>query len=277
MKVPRALEPLIRDGLIDEVVRPLMAGKEASVYVVVSQGEVCCAKAYKDAEHRSFRNRANYQEGRSVRSSRQARAMRKGSRFGKQELEEDWQNAEVDALFRLAEAGVRVPRPLNFSSGVLLMELVVDADGEVAPRLNDITLSEEKARSYHQTLLRDVVKMLCVGLVHGDLSEYNVLVDANGPVIIDLPQAVDAAANNNASRMLRRDVRNLSAYFGRFAPELGTMDFGREIWELYERGKLTPDSELTGRFRAPQRLANVGNVLRDIDDARRAAARRRPG
>lgn len=274
MRVPRQLQPIVSDGLIDEVVRPLMTGKEASVYLVVAHGELCCAKAYKDASQRSFKNRADYQEGRRTRNSRRGRAMQRGSKFGKREQEDDWQNAEVDALYRLAAAGVRVPRPLGFSHGVLVMELITGDDGDVAPRLNDVALEPEVARSYFKSLLADVVKMLCAGLVHGDLSEYNVLVAADGPVIIDLPQVIDAAANNNAPKMLRRDVSNLGAYFSQFAPELGTPDYGREIWQLYQKGKLLPDTKLTGRYEHPTKKADVGSVLQDIDDAREDAQRR---
>ena len=220
MKTPKSLEPLVRDGLVDEVIRPLKSGKEASVYVVLSEGEIRCAKVYKEANKRGFHKQALYQEGRKVRNSRQARAMEKNTRFGRKQQEEVWQNAEVDALYRLASVGVRVPKPYNFVEGVLLMELVTDAEGAAAPRLNDLMLSKEEALDYHAQLIKEVVRMLCAGLVHGDLSEFNVLVDSQGPVIIDLPQAVDAAANNNAASMLGRDVNNMAAYFGRFAPEL---------------------------------------------------------
>ena len=277
MKVPPQLQPLMDDGIIDEVLRPLTAGKEAAVYVVIAQGRVCCAKVYKDAANRSFRQRATYQEGRRVQNTRRARAMDRGSRYGKRELEAEWQNAEVDALRVLSAAGVRVPRPLNFTGGVLLMELITDANGDVAPRLTDQTPSPETARAYHRSLIGDVAKMLCAGLIHGDLSEYNILVDADGPVIIDLPQAVDAAANNSARRMLRRDVDNLAAYFGRFAPELAQSDYGREIWQLYQSGALHPTTELTGRYRQPKRKANLKGVLAEIDDARKDAERRREG
>ncbi|MDO9269965.1 MAG: PA4780 family RIO1-like protein kinase [Methylobacter sp.] len=275
MKTPKSIEPLVRDGLVDEVIRPLKSGKEAAVYVVLSEGEIRCAKVYKDVNQRGFHKQAQYQEGRKVRNSRQARAMEKNSRFGRQQQEEVWQNAEVDALYRLAAAGVRVPQPYNFVEGVLLMELVTDEHGSAAPRLNDLELSREQALEYHGLLIKEVVRMLCVGLVHGDLSEYNILVDANGPVIIDLPQAVDAAANNNAARMLERDVDNLADYFGRFAPELLTTEYGKEIWKLYETGDLTPQVELTGRFKASSKVADVGSIMREINDARDEAIRRR--
>jgi len=276
MKPPKSLESLIRDGLVDEVIRPLKSGKEASVYVVLSGGEIRCAKVYKEANQRNFRQAAEYTEGRKVRNSRQARAMQKGTRYGRNEQETAWQNAEVDALYRLAGAGVRVPRPHCFVDGVLLMELVTDSDGNAAPRLNDLVLSDTQAREYHSALVRQVVRMLCAGIIHGDLSEYNVLLGRDGPVIIDLPQAVDAAGNNNACRMLERDVDNLAAYFGRFAPDLLTTDYGKEIWALYESLALRPEVELTGRYERNQKLADVGSVLQEIDAARdEELARRR--
>jgi RIO kinase 1 len=275
MKIPKSIEPLVQDGLIDEVIRPLKSGKEAAIYVVLSEGEIRCAKVYKEANKRGFHSQAQYQEGRKVRNSRQARAMEKSSKFGRQQQEEMWQNAEVDALYRLASAGVRVPKPYNFVDGVLLMELVTDIHGNAAPRLNDLELSREQALEYHGLLIKEVVRMLCAGLVHGDLSEYNILVDADGPVIIDLPQAVDAAANNNAARMLERDVDNLADYFGRFAPELLTTQYGKEIWKLYETGNLTTQTELTGRFQADHKKADVRSVMREIKDAREEAMRRR--
>lgn len=268
MKCPKSIEPLIRDGLVDEVLRPLKSGKEASVYVVLAGGEIRCAKVYKEANQRGFRKAAQYTEGRKVRNSRQARAMEKGSRYGRKEQEDAWQNAEVNALYRLAGAGVRVPRPHCFVDGVLLMELVTDAAGNAAPRLNDLELTDSDARRYHAMLINQVVRMLCAGLIHGDLSEYNVLVDAQGPVIIDLPQAVDAAGNNNAERMLERDVDNLTVYFGRFAPDLLSTDYGKEIWELYSNSELRPDSTLTGRFERSEVPADVEGVLREVDAAR---------
>lgn len=275
MRIPRSIEPLVRDGLVDKVIRSLKSGKEAAVYVVVSEGEVRCAKVYKEADKRSFHQQAQYQEGRKVRNSRRARAMAKRTGYGRKEQEAAWQSAEVDALFRLCAVGVRVPKPYSFVEGVLLMELVVDDNGEVAPRLNDLELTGAQARAYHSMLLVQVVRMLCAGLVHGDLSEYNVLVGSDGPVIIDLPQVVDAAGNNNACRMLERDVSNLTTYFGRYAPELRATDYGKEIWKLYESGTLHPQTELTGRFERSATPADVGSVLRDIEDARDEAENRR--
>ena len=275
MKTPKSLEPLVRDGLVDEVIRPLKSGKEAAVYVVLSEGQIRCAKVYKEANKRGFHKQALYQEGRKVRNSRQARAMEKNTRFGRKQQEEVWQNAEVDALYRLAAAGVRVPQPYNFVEGVLLMELVADEHGAAAPRLNDLELTSEQALEYHGILIKEVVRMLCAGIVHGDLSEFNVLVDTHGPVIIDLPQAVDAAANNNAARMLERDVNNLAAYFGRFAPELLATSYGKEIWKIYESGNLTPDVKLTGHFKGSNKQADVNSIMREINDARDDAIRRK--
>jgi len=269
MKTPKKFELLVQNGFVDEVVCQLMSGKEAEVYVVQTQGELRCAKVYKDSANRSFSKQAQYQEGRKVKNSRQARAMGKHTKFGRKEQEGAWQNAEVDALRRLAAAGVRVPRIFNYVGGVLLMELVVDLNGNNAPRLNDVTLTREQARDYHRALLTQIVLMLCAGLVHGDLSEYNVLVGSDGLVIIDLPQAIDAAGNNNAARMLERDVANMTAYFGQYAPELLTTDYGREIWKLYATGALTPDAVLTGRFEQSSKLADVPGVMREVDAARR--------
>lgn len=275
MKSPKRLQSLIDEGLVDEVVRQLMSGKEATVYVVRRGGETLCAKVYKEATQRSFRQAVDYTENRKVRNSRQARAMAKGTRFGRQATEAAWQSAEVDALYRLAAAGVRVPKPHNFCDGVLLMDLVSDEHGDAAPRLNDVVFTPEQARAHHATLLKEVVRMLCAGVVHGDLSEFNILLGDDGPVIIDLPQAVDAAGNNHAQRMLLRDVANLRGFFGRFAPELLDTDYGHEIWDLYRRGILDPAVALTGRFEHETGAVDVGNVMREIDDARDEEAARR--
>ncbi len=267
MKIPKRIEPLVEAGLVDSVSRQLTSGKEAMIYVVVSGGETRCAKVYKEADRRAFRQSVDYTEGRRVKNSRRARAMEKGSRYGRKAKEEAWRSAEVDALLRLAAAGVRVPRPHNFIDGVLLMELVTDADGRPAPRLNDIVLEPEHAREVHRLVLREVVRMLCAGVVHGDLSEYNVLLGTEGPVVIDLPQAVDAAGNAHAGAMLERDVANLASYFGRFAPELLETQYGKEIWALYQSGKLHPEVELTGHFRREEKPVDVDGVIRVVDDA----------
>lgn len=268
MKPPQRLQSLIEEGLIDTVVRQLMSGKEAMVYVVRCGAETRCAKVYKELTQRSFRQAVDYTENRKVKNSRKARAIAKGSRFGRKAQESAWQSAEVDALYRLAAAGVRVPTPHNFLDGVLLMELVTDANGDAAPRLNDVDLTAEQAREHHGALLPQVVRMLCAGMVHGDLSEFNILLGADGPVIIDLPQAVDAAGNNHAKRMLLRDVENLRNFFGRFAPELQSTAFGPEIWDLYERGALYPEVALTGHFEHDTSEVDVDAVVAVIDDAR---------
>jgi RIO kinase 1 len=275
MKTPKRLQSLVEEGLIDTVVRQLMSGKEATVYVVRCGEETRCAKIYKEATERSFRQAVDYTENRKVKNTRQARAMAKGTRFGRQASEAAWQSAEVDALYRLAGAGVRVPKPHNFCDGVLLMELVTDAQGDAAPRLNDVLFTPEEARAHHATLIEEVVRMLGAGVVHGDLSEFNILLAADGPVIIDLPQAIDAAGNNHAQRMLLRDVDNLRDFFGHFAPDLLPTAYGPEIWDLYERGMLRPGVPLTGHFEQKTGIADVGGVLREIDDARAEESARR--
>ena len=268
MKIPKRLQPLLEDGLIDGVVRQLMSGKEAMVFVVRCGDETRCAKVYKEADKRSFRQAVDYTENRKTKNTRAARAMAKGTRFGRKAQEAAWQSAEVDALYRLAAAGVRVPKPYNFHEGVLLMELVADEHGEAAPRLNDLDFTPDEARTHHASLIREVVRMLCAGVVHGDLSEFNILVGADGPVIIDLPQAVDAAGNNHAPRMLERDVANLRNYFGRFAPELLTTNYGKELWALFEAGALLPDTPLTGAFHRVEKAVDLESVMQEIEDAR---------
>jgi RIO kinase 1 len=269
MKIPKRIQPLVEEGLVDDVIRQLMSGKEAIVYVVRCGGEIRCAKVYKEAQQRNFRQAAAYQEGRKVKNSRQARAMEKGSRYGRKMQEEVWQSAEVDALYRLATAGVRVPQAYGCFEGVLLMELVTDAAGDVAPRLHDVALTPALALDYHTRLLREIVLMLLAGVIHGDLSEYNILIDSAGPVIIDLPQAVDAAGNSNASAMLQRDVANITNYLSAFAPELAASEYGKEIWALYQAGQLHADTPLSGRVAVDNRPADVGNVMREIDRVRR--------
>jgi RIO kinase 1 len=274
MKIPKGLQPLIDDGMIDAVVRRLKSGKEASVFIVACGDELRCAKVYKEAENRGFHKLAQYQEGRKTRNSRDARAMGKRGRHGRRVQEAEWKNAEVDALFRLANAGVRVPKPYLVHEGVLLMELVRDAHGDPAPRLNDVAVSADQARDWHAFMIRQIVRMLCVGLIHGDLSEFNVLLDVDGPVIIDLPQAVNAAGNNNAFAMLERDVNNMRSSFGRSAPDLLDTEYAREIWALYEAGELRPDSVLTGRFARDTSTPDVTGVLTHIEDERREAEER---
>jgi len=275
MKTPAALQPLIDDGVIDEVLLSLKSGKEATVYVVRSGTQMRCAKVYRNMAQRSFQKRAQYQEGRKVRGSRQARAISKSTSFGRSEQEAAWKNAEVDALYQLVAAGVRVPRPHGYFDGVLIMELVTDMDGNPAPRLGEVELSPETAREYHDFLIRQVVRMLCIGLIHGDLSEFNVLVAPDGPVIIDLPQVVNAAGNNAALAMLQRDVNNLRATLGRFAPELLASEFAREMWSLLEQGELRPDSELSGVFAPDETVVDPDNVMIVIDDAREEEIQRR--
>jgi RIO kinase 1 len=274
MKIPKRLEPLIEDGLIDSVVRQLMSGKEAMVFVVRCGEETRCAKIYKEANKRSFRQAVDYTENRKTKNSRQARAMAKGTRYGRQAQEEAWQSAEVDALYRLAAAGVRVPRPYNFHEGVLLMELVTDEEGNAAPRLNDLQFTAEVALTYHHSLMIEVVRMLIAGVVHGDLSEFNILLGSEGPVIIDLPQALDAAGNNHAASMLERDVNNLTNYFGQFAPELLGKEYGKEIWSLFEHGDLHSGVNLTGHFVPSGKPVDLDGVMREIDDTRAEEAAR---
>ena len=264
MKIPARLLPLLEEGLIDEVLSRLMSGKEADVFVVRCGSEIRCAKVYKEAAKRSFKQAVLYQEGRKSRSSRRARAMEKGSKFGRAQQEETWHNAEVDALRKLAAAGVRVPTPYACVDGVLLMELVTDGEGDVAPRLSEVILTEEQALEDHAALIGYVLKMLCAGIVHGDLSEFNILVDDYGPVIIDLPQAVDAAANNNAESMLMRDVNKLRDYYSQFAPTLATTHYAKEMWALFEAGELTPTSQLTGLYEDDADDADVDSVMREI-------------
>jgi RIO kinase 1 len=267
MKIPKRIQPLVEDGLVDEVITQLMSGKEATVYIVRCGDVIRCAKVYKEANKRSFKKAAQYQEGRKGRNSRRSRAMEKGSKYGREQQEQAWHNAEVDALYKLDAAGVRVPHPFGCFDGVLLMELVTDLDGDVAPRLNDVEMTADEAVKQHKIMMGYVAKMLCAGIVHGDLSEFNVLLDDQGPVIIDLPQAVDASANNNAKSMLLRDVDNMSQYYGQFAPELKQTRYAQEMWALYEKAELTPDIVLLGTFKDTSKAADVGAVIHEINAA----------
>jgi len=275
MKIPRRIQPLVDDGLVDEVIRPLMSGKEADVFAVRCGAEIRCAKVYKEAQKRGFKHAVRYQEGRKVRNSRRARAMEKGSRFGRDQQEQAWQNTELDALHKLTSAGVRVPQPYGCFDGVLLMELIIDGEGREAPRLSDVSLSSEQARADHAVMMRYVTRMLCAGLVHGDLSEFNVLVDEQGPVIIDLPQVINAAANNNAARFFARDVNNITAYYGLYAPELLATRYDGEIWSLFEAGELQPECELSGVYQEDTRLADVDSLMYEIEAVKAEEMERR--
>jgi RIO kinase 1 len=277
VKIPAGLQSLVDDGKVDSVLRQLKSGKEAAVYIVICGGQMRCAKVYKDAQRRGFHKLAAYTEGRKARGSRDARAMARRGRHGREVQEAEWKNAEVTALYRLANAGVRVPAPHGVYDGVLLMELVADAQGAPAPRLNEVDMTPEQARLWHRFMIAQIVGMLCVGLIHGDLSDYNVLLGAGGPVIIDLPQAVNAASNNNAFSMFERDVNNMRTAFARAAPELLETQYAHEIWRLYQATQLKPDSALTGQFKHNQAAADLGAVFDQIDDARREAEARQRG
>jgi RIO kinase 1 len=277
VKTPAALQALIDDGVIDAVLRPLKSGKEASVYVVRSHDEVRCAKVYKDMATRSFKQRTQYQEGRKVRGSREARAVGKASKYGRKQQEVAWKNTEVDALYQLRDAGLRVPKPHGYFHGVLVMELVTDAEGYSAPRLCEVELTAVQALAFHAVLMRQVVGMLCCGLIHGDLSAFNVLVGPDGPVVIDFPQVVSAAGNNAARAMLLRDVNNLTASLGRWAPELLDTWYGEEIWAKFAAGTLMPESELTGRFEHDESSVDLDSVREAIENARQEGLIREQG
>ena len=277
MRVPTGLQALVDEGMVDHVLGQLQSGKEAFVYVVECGDEVRCAKVYKDSDRRSFRTATDYREGRRSRGSRDARAAGRRSRHGREVQESQWKNAEVEALYKLADAGVRVPVPHGVHDGVLLMELVCDESGEPAPRIGEIDITRAQALLWHDFMIRQIVRMLCAGIIHGDLSEYNVLLDADGPVIIDLPQAVNASGNNNAFRLLARDGDNMRTTFSRAAPELAETQFAVEIWDLYEGGELQPDTVLTGRHSRVEEAADVDAVLDQIDEARREAEARELG
>lgn len=276
MRVPQSLQSLVDMGIIEEVVRPLMSGKEAQVYLVVAGGQERVAKVYKEADQRSFKQRSDYTDGRKVRNSRDRRAMSKGTRHGRAKDEAAWRSAEVDVIYRLREAGVRVPAPYNFMDGVLVMELVTDEDGRPAPRLGDLALSPEETREIHDHVLQEVVRMLCAGVVHGDLSDFNILMGADGPVIIDFPQSVDPSSNGNARALLMRDVENLQIFLSR-ATRGPRLPYAQEMWALYERNELTPHTRLKGTFQGDRRPVDTKEVLGLIGEAERDARRRRQG
>ncbi len=275
MRVPDELSALADDGVIDEVLRPLMSGKEAQVYLVVSQGRECVAKVYKDAQKRSFKNRADYTEGRSVRNSRDQRAMAKRSRHGREQDEAAWRSTEVDTIYRLQSAGVSVPVPYSFVDGVLVMELVTDHTGSPAPRLGDVDFDPREATEIYHALIQEVVRMLCAGVVHGDLSEFNVLLAERGPVVIDFPQAIDASKNQNARALLVRDVENLHRFHARYVPNAPKLPYAQEMWALFEQNRLTPDTRLSGRFATAHTRVDTRAVMSLIGDANRDESRRR--
>ncbi len=273
MKWPESLAALVDYGIVDEVVRPLMSGKEAEVFLVRCGDEARVAKVYKAAQERSFRQRADYTEGRRTRNSRDQRAVQKRTRHGREQDEAAWRVSEVERIHRLRGAGVRVPEPHEFVDGVLVMELVQDAQGRPAPRLGDVELSREEAVAIYDRLIREVVRMLAADLVHGDLSEFNVLLGADGPVIIDFPQSVDPAHNRNARTLLLRDVENLHRFVRRHAPGHRIRRLGEEMWQLYEKGKLEPDTALRGTYRAARGTTDTRAVMALIEDAKRDAGR----
>jgi len=265
MKIPKRIEPLKEEGLVDSVICQLMSGKEAMIYVVRSGDDIRCAKVYKESNRRNFHQSSSYTEGRKTRNSRRARAIDKGSRYGRSMQEEAWQSTEVDMLCRLAASGISVPKFYNFFAGVLLMELITDSDGDAAPRLSNVILTRELALQYFHDLLNQAVRMLCVGIIHGDLSHYNILLGCTGPVIMDLPQAITADKNNGAARLFKRDINNLTTYFSRYVPELSDTDYGSEIWFNYKHNKLRPEMALSGKAVADNKPVNVDGVLHAIN------------
>jgi RIO kinase 1 len=275
MRIPDSLAPLFDYGIVEEVVRPLMSGKEAQIYVVVSGGKQCVAKVYKEAQNRTFKHRAEYTEGRKVRNSRDQRAIQKRSKHGRAQDEAAWRSTEVDMIHRLHAAGVRVPVPMHFIDGVLIMELITDADGNPAPRLADLVFDPAGAQAMYERLIREVIRMLCAGVVHGDLSDFNVLVGADGPVLIDFPQSVDTAHNANARKLLLRDVENMHRFLGQFVPNARRLPYAEEMWDLFQQNAITPETRLTGRYRPSERRADTHAVLEAIQDANYDERKRR--
>ena len=238
------LDLLLSEGILDEVLGRLKSGKEAEVFRVVYRGQVVAAKVYKDRIQRSFQHNVAYKEGRKVRNSRTQRAIDKGSRFGRDEAEDAWKSSEAGTLQLLHRQGVRVPTPVLFYEGVLLMELVLDADGDTAPRLIEAAIEPEQASAIYRDLRGQIIKVLCCDLIHGDLSPYNVLLGTAGPTIIDFPQAISAAHNSQSEGFFQRDFENIFNFFAELDRRLlAQRGDGREIWRAYARRELSPDYE----------------------------------
>ncbi|MBZ0234860.1 MAG: hypothetical protein K8M05_21210 [Deltaproteobacteria bacterium] len=235
------LDVLIADGVIDEVLGRLKSGKEADISLVRRGTDVIAAKVYKDRATRSFKNNSDYREGRKVRNSRTQRAIDRGGRFGRDAAEQAWKSAEADALYKLVGSGVRVPEPVMFYEGVLLMDLVRDAEGRPAPRLIDVAIQREAAMGVYADLVAQMIAMLCHDLIHGDLSPYNILASAHGPTIIDFPQVVSAAHSSRAEYFFLRDFDNVVRFLAGFDPSLAVHAAdGRAIWRAYVSRELTP-------------------------------------
>ncbi|MBA3462335.1 MAG: hypothetical protein H0T46_20405 [Deltaproteobacteria bacterium] len=235
------LDVLIADGVIDEVLGRLKSGKEADISLVRRGGEVIAAKVYKDRSTRSFKNNSDYKEGRKVRNSRTQRAIDSGGRFGRDAAEQAWKSAEADALYKLRGTGVRVPEPVMFYEGVLLMTVVCDAAGQPAPRLIDVAIERDAAIAIYADLVSQMIAMLCGDLIHGDLSPYNILAAADGPTIIDFPQVVSAVHSSRAEFFFLRDFDNVVRFLAGFDPSLAVHSAdGRAIWRAYVSRELTP-------------------------------------
>jgi len=235
------LDVLIADGVIDEVLGRLKSGKEANISLVRRGEAVIAAKVYKDRSTRSFKNNSDYKEGRKVRNTRTQRAIDRGGQFGRDAAEQAWKSAEADALYKLAGTGVRVPEPVMFYEGVLLMDLVCDAEGRPAPRLIDVAIERDAAIGIFADLVAQMISMLCCDLIHGDLSPYNILAAAEGPTIIDFPQVISAVHSSRAEYFFLRDFDNIVRFLAGFDPSLAvhTAD-GRAIWRAYVSRELTP-------------------------------------
>ncbi|MBS1121486.1 MAG: hypothetical protein H6Q90_3714 [Deltaproteobacteria bacterium] len=235
------LDLLVADGVIDEVLGRLKSGKEANISLVRRGDQTFAAKVYKDRATRSFKNNTEYKEGRKVRNTRTQRAMDSGGQFGRDAAEQEWKSAEADALFKLHGTGVRVPTPIMFYEGVLLMELVRDAEGRPAPRLIDVAIPPEEACAVFADLVAQMISMLCCDVIHGDLSPYNILAAAEGPTIIDFPQVISAVHSSRAEFFFLRDFDNVGRFLAGFDRSLAIHRAdGRAIWRAYVSRELTP-------------------------------------